>query len=120
MSSHTKGKIGVKNIEFHLRKGLYPSELLVENHFRVSADVYYHVNEIKKDFYLNYERLAEIIHIEMHKDINLLEAVAENCLKNIMQEWPFAISSSVIIEKLHPAFANYHMEAVVVEMHMNR
>ena len=52
MSSHNKGKIGVKNIEFHLRKGLYPSELLVENHFRVSADVCYDVNEIKKDTYL--------------------------------------------------------------------
>jgi len=120
MSSHTKGKIGVKNIEFHLRKGLYPSELVVENHFRVSADVCYDVNEINKDTYLNYERLAEIIHIEMHKDINLLETVAENCLKNIMQEWPFAISSSIVIEKLHPAFSNFNMEAVLIDMQMTR
>jgi dihydroneopterin aldolase len=120
MSSHTKGKIAVKNLEFHLRKGLYPSELLVENHFRVSAIVCYHVNEIKKDTYLNYERLAEIIDLEMRKDINLLESLAENCLKNIMQEWPFAISSSIVIEKLHPAFAKNNMEAVVVEMEMNR
>jgi len=120
MSSYTKGKIGVKNIEFHLKKGLYPSELLVENHFRVSAEVHYHVDEIKKDTYLNYERLAEIIHNEMHSDINLLETVTENCLKNIMQEWPFAVSSKIAIEKLHPAFSNFNMEAVVVEMEMNR
>ena len=120
MSSHTKGKIGVKNIEFYLKKGLYPSELLVENHFRVSADVHYHVNEIKKDTYLNYERLAEIIYNEMHMDINLLETVAENCLKNIMLEWPFAVSSNIVIEKLHPAFSNFNMEAVVVEMEMKR
>jgi dihydroneopterin aldolase len=118
MLINTKGKIGVKNIEFHLKKGLYPLELLVENHFRVSADVYYHVNEINKDTYLNYERLAEIIHNEMHTDINLLETVAENCLKNIMLEWPFAISSNIVIEKLHPAFSNLNMEAVVVEMEM--
>jgi dihydroneopterin aldolase len=82
--------------------------------------VHYHVNEIKKDTYLNYERLAEIISDEMHSDINLLETVAENCLKQIMQEWPFAVSSNIVIEKLHPAFSHFNMEAVVVEMHMNR
>ena len=37
-----------------------------------------------------------------------------------MQEWPFAISSNIVIEKLHPAFHNFNMEAVVVEMQMNR
>jgi hypothetical protein len=49
-----------------------------------------------------------------------LETVAENCLKNIMQEWPFAISSSIVIEKLHPAFSNFNMEAVLIDMQMNR
>lgn len=120
MSSHLKGKIAVKNMDFFLKKGLYPAELLVETRFKVSAEVVYHVNEIKKDSYLNYERLAEMIQIEMHSDINLLEAIAENCLKNILKEWPFAISASIVIEKCHPAFAHLNMEAVLVEMQMTR
>lgn len=120
MSMHTKGKIGVKNLEFIIKKGLYPSEQIIENVFKVSAEVSYHTNEIKKDTYLNYERLVEIINMHMHSEVLLLETLAENCLKAIMMEWPFAQNALIRIEKQQPAFLNSKLDAVVVEMQIDR
>ncbi|MEZ4805817.1 MAG: dihydroneopterin aldolase [Bacteroidia bacterium] len=114
------GRIGVENMELYMCKGLYPGEKLVENHFKISADVYYKHSNLKAGEYLNYERLCQIIRDEMNKEEHLLETVAENILIAIMEEWSIAESSNVKILKMHPRFVGIETEALKVELSANR
>lgn len=120
MGYRRKASIAVRNLEIHVKKGLYPSEALVENRFLLSAKVCYNPDAIAKGEYLNYERLAEILKEEMHSDTSLLELLAEQILDRILKEWPEGELADIRIEKLHPPFKNYNLEAVIVEMEKQR
>jgi dihydroneopterin aldolase len=120
MGLSIKGRIGVENMEIYMCKGLYPGEKLVENHFKISAEVNYKHSSLKPGEYLNYERLCEIVRDEMNKDEHLLETVAENILYTIMEEWWMAESSNVKILKMHPSFIGLETEALKVELFVNR
>jgi dihydroneopterin aldolase len=116
MSENLVGKIAVNALQLHIKKGLYASERQIENHFSVSAEVEYDPKSLQNGTYLDYERLAELLSTEMHKDIQLLEQVAQNCLSAIKSEWPFAKGAKVIIEKLNPAFNGLKLASVKVEI----
>ncbi len=115
-----KAAIAVRNLEIHVKKGLYPSEALVENRFLLSARVSYNPELMSKGDYLNYERLAEILREQMLSDTSLLELVAEHILDHILNEWPQAEQADVRIEKLNPPFSKHKLESVVVEMEKYR
>lgn len=116
MAAQMNGKIGVKNLEIYIKKGLYASENNIENHFRITAEVGYRPENLKENEYLNYERLVEIIQTAMQSDVKLLESIAKSILQSILDEWSIADSASVIIEKCNPAFSNSIMDAVVVSL----
>lgn len=120
MGNITTGSIGVKNLEISVKKGLYETESLVENRFRLSAEVSYDEKALEPGAYLNYERLADIMRKEMLGETRLLEAVARQFLDRVLLEFPAATSAGITIEKLHPAFEGVSMEAVVVRMHTAR
>ena len=120
MSENLVGKIAVKDLELFLIKGLYPSERSLENHFKVSAEVLYDPKQLSKGEFLDYERLAEIIHEQMHSNEHLLENIAGQILSSIKSEWPMFKSAHIKIEKLDPAFRSLSISAVVVEMSIER
>lgn len=116
MSENLVGKIAVKDLEIRVKKGLYPSELKLENHFKVSAEVRYDPNKLSKGYFLDYEKLADIIQKHMYSNEHLLENIAEQILSTIKSEWPMFKSAQVTIEKLNPSFLYLSIAAVVVEM----
>lgn len=120
MQTNTEASIAIDGLELTMKKGLYPSEKLLENKFLLSARVGYAPSELKKGEYLNYERLAEIMDAEMKKDVLLLETIAENILNEFLLEWPLAHNAFVRIEKRNPAFSTFRVAAVVVEMRKDR
>jgi len=120
MGNITTGSIGVKNLEISVKKGLYETESLLENRFRLSAEVSYDEKALEPGTYLNYERLADIMKTEMMGETRLLEAVARQILDKALQEWPAATSAGITIEKLNPAFEGVKMEAVEVRLHAAR
>ncbi len=108
--------VSVQDLEFHLPKGMYNDELLLENKFKVSAIAKYQKNIIPEDSYINYETIVEILNSEMNTNNKLLETIVQNCLEKIYGEWPFISFCKVTIKKLNPAFEGYKVGEVVVEM----
>lgn len=116
MAQGTTGSIKVEDFEFHIAKGWHEVEHLVENHFKVSAEVVYLREKLPAGTFLDYEDLVKILKSHMISDVHLLETIAESMLKDISTRWPFIQSAKVIIRKLSPAFAKLKIGAVVVEL----
>ncbi|MES2616745.1 MAG: dihydroneopterin aldolase [Bacteroidota bacterium] len=108
--------VKVEDLEVYIGKGLYDAERKVENHFKVSAELCYQRSAIGENEFVNYESIAEIIAGQMHSDEKLLENIAFKSLQAMKEKWPFATTCKIIIRKLHPAFTNQVIGAVVVEV----
>jgi len=116
MVQSKRGVIKVEDFEFFLAKGWHEVEHLVENHFKVSAEVVYMKDKVPQGTFLDYEDLVNMLKGHMISDIHLLETIAENILQAIHERWPFIESAKIIIRKLNPAFLQMKIGAVVVEM----
>lgn len=108
--------VKVEDLEVFVAKGLYDAERKLENHFKVTAELCYQQSALGENEFVNYESIAEILTQQMHTEEKLLENIAFKSLEAMKEKWPFAITCKIIIRKLHPAFVNNVIGAVVVEV----
>ncbi|MBC7425346.1 MAG: dihydroneopterin aldolase [Bacteroidia bacterium] len=111
--------VKMENLEIIARKGLYETELMVENHFLVSLYVSYDAQILPVPGYINYEILAEICKRNMHANIMMIEETGGLILQEVSTHFDFAGSARVSIHKKNPAFENYRIGSVGVEMEIS-
>jgi len=116
MEQIIKGTIYVEDLKLFLNKGLYQSESLSQNYFLVSANVSYYPNQLSSGQYLDYSMLATILRNCMISDKQLLESIAQDCIANVREQWPFVLAVSVKIKKIHPDFNGLNLGAVSVQL----
>lgn len=97
-------KVALKEIKFFAFHGFYPEEQLIGNHFLVDVEVSFIPLGESSDLAstVNYEAIQVIVEKFMKKTEQLLEAVVKNILDELLQSYPYLISATVGIKKMHP------------------
>lgn len=103
--SHIHQKIALQNVRFFAYHGFYPVEQILGNEFIVDIetefDVFGNGNDDLRQT-VNYERLHEIVSIEMRNTRKLIETVAHAILEKIRHEFLTVKTIRIAIRKLHP------------------
>ena len=96
--------IALKDVKFHAFHGFYPEEQLTGNHFLVDVEVtftpYGESEELAHT--VNYEVINRIISKYMQKTQKLLETVIKHILDALLSTYPYLLTATVGIKKMHP------------------
>ncbi len=97
--------ISLEEIRFHAAIGLYAEEKLLGNDFLI--DVHIHVEEESEQIEtlsetVDYTKVYELVSREMQQEHQLLETVAQNCIRAMKKTWPGITGAEIVIRKLHP------------------
>ncbi len=100
-----KQKVSLEGVRFFAYHGFYPEEQILGTEFIVDVDTELEVfsagdDEISNT--VNYERLFQIISVEMKNPRKLLETVAHAILGEIRHEFLAVNNIRVLIRKMHP------------------
>lgn len=97
-------KVALKEVKFYAFHGFYPEEQLIGNHFSVDVEVTFVPMGDTEDLNLtvNYEVINSILISEMKNTQKLLETVIKNVIDKLVSAYPFILTASVGIKKLHP------------------
>ena len=100
-----KQKVSLEGARFFAYHGFYPEEQLLGTEFIVDVDTELEVFTAGEDEIsntVNYERLFQIISLEMKTPRKLLETVAHAILEAIRHEFLAVKNIRVLIRKMHP------------------
>lgn len=100
-----KQKVSLEGMRFFAYHGFYPEEQLLGTEFLIDVDTELEVfgageDEISNT--VNYEKLFQIVSIEMKTPRKLLETVAHAILEQIRHEFLAVKNIRVTIRKMHP------------------
>ncbi|MBX2842823.1 MAG: dihydroneopterin aldolase [Flammeovirgaceae bacterium] len=100
------GKIKLDGIEFFAYHGFYKSERQVGRKFgvdlEVSTDFTKAAEEDSLEETINYEDLYKTIKTEMENPVHLLEFLANNICKKILELFPNVIEVTITLKKYNP------------------
>lgn len=115
------GHIALEGLEFHAFHGVYPHERESGNWFEVdiSVETDFTSASINDDLSrtINYETLYRIVKVEMEKPSKLLETVATNIIKDVMDELPAALHVQIKISKVNPPIGGKCKKASLILSH---
>lgn len=96
--------ISLEDIKFHSGHGIYPEEKTIGNDFIVDVSVSIEDKEPVEHLSqtIDYEKVYEIISIEMNKATPMLETLAYSCISGIKKIFPQSKTIKIKISKLHP------------------
>lgn len=96
--------VALKEVKCYAFHGFYAEEQLTGSHFLVDVEVTFTPAEEKEDLQktVNYEVINSIIREEMKNTKKLLETVVKNMMDQLLQAYPFLLSATIGIKKLHP------------------
>ncbi len=97
--------ISLEEIRFHAAIGLYAEEKALGNDFLI--DVHIQLNEEsdqleKLSETVDYTKVYELLNKEMQQEHQLMETVAQNCIRAMKKTWPRITGAEIVIRKLHP------------------
>jgi 7,8-dihydroneopterin aldolase/epimerase/oxygenase len=100
------GLIQIENMEFYSFHGHYKEEQIVGNHFRVDLIIETDMKMPQQTDNLkdavNYQRVYEIVKIQMEKKSHLLEHIAGRILDSIFTEVDGIKKATVKVAKMNP------------------
>ena len=99
-------KIGLEDVRFHAPHGFYEEEHLMGNEFSVDVEVETNIVAAAQNDDLggtvNYATVYYLLHAEMKKPTQLLEALAYRMANRIMQQFDGVRSVRLKLRKLNP------------------
>ena len=100
-----KQKVSLEGVRFFAYHGFYPEEQILGTEFIIDVDTELEVFTAGEDEIsntVNYEKLFQIISVEMKTPRKLLETVAHAILEQIRHEFLAVKNIRVLIRKMHP------------------
>jgi len=96
--------VALNDVKCYAYHGFYPEEQLTGNHFLVNIEVTFAPSSETEDLQqtVNYEAINTLILEEMKNTQKLLETVVKNMMDQVVAIYPFLLTASVNIKKLHP------------------
>lgn len=98
--------VSIDRLQIFARHGVFEEETVNGNLFEVSVKLEYDFLVAAKsddiNYALNYAELTATVIDVMDKPRKLIESVAYEMQKRIMEQWPEIISGVIEITKLHP------------------
>jgi dihydroneopterin aldolase len=101
--------IELHNIRLHAYHGLYDGEEKTGSPYEVSLKVTYDEGDVKFDHLkhtINYVEVFEIVKQRMKVPTPLLEKLAEDIIRTLKLQYPFATEVVISIYKLEPPIEN--------------
>lgn len=101
--------ISLEQLRFHAPIGLYPEEKVLGNDFLIDLHIHLKEGELpvrELSQTVDYVKAYELVKNEMQKPHQLLETIAENCLRTMKESWPQIVSAEICIRKLHPPMSD--------------
>ena len=102
-------KIELHNLWFHAHHGLYEEEKLLGGDFTLDAEICYqpkavphHISET-----IDYAAVYYLIKSHMQQPEPLLETLAMNITKDILEKFSLAEEVSICIKKMNPPMAGF-------------
>lgn len=102
--STLRKKVALEGLRFYAFHGFYPEEQVLGNEFEVDIETECEAADDGSDNLedtINYEKLFEIASAEMRQSRKLIETVAINILGQVKERFPFILSATVRIRKMH-------------------
>jgi len=115
--------ITLRNMRFHARHGCYDFEKEQGNTFLVTLTMKLDTSKAEEtdrlQDTLNYQKVYEVVKLEMEQPSNLIENVAKRILNAVMQSFPEIKSLKIELSKLNPPMGG-EVESVSVQMKKKR
>ncbi|MGF1925535.1 MAG: dihydroneopterin aldolase [Bacteroidia bacterium] len=96
--------VALKEVKCYAFHGFYPEEQLTGSHFLIDVEVTFTPAKESEDLQktVNYEVINSVILAEMKSTKKLLETVVKNMMDQLLRAYPFLLSATIGIKKLHP------------------
>lgn len=102
-------KIALHNLWFHANHGLYEEEKVLGGDFTIDSEIYYnpkstphHISDT-----IDYSVIYNLIKAHMQKPEPLLETLAMNITKDLLEKFSIAEEVSVRIKKMNPPITGF-------------
>ena len=97
--------VALKDVKFYAFHGFYPEEQLIGNHFSVDVEVTFVPFGTTEDLMatVNYEVINSIVTKFMQQPQKLLETLVKNILEELTTTYPYLLTATVGIKKMHPS-----------------
>lgn len=100
------GKIALEELEFFAKHGVLKEEQIIGNRYRIDVEVEADLEKASKsdnvEDTIDYGHLYRIIEREVNIPVKLLEHLAGNILRAILDQIPKVDSAKVIVHKYNP------------------
>lgn len=110
--------ISIDNLKVNACHGVSEQETVVGNLFEVSVILEYDFSEAAENddltLTINYAELTDLVVDTMKTPRRLIESVAMEMKRRIMERWPATVSGQIEITKLHPPIPAPTPRATVV------
>lgn len=96
--------IALRDVKFYAFHGFYPEEQRTGNHFSVDVEVTFTPFGASEEIAntVNYEVINSVVAKHMEQAQKLLETVVKNILDELISIYPYLLSVTVGIKKMHP------------------